>query len=653
MVKPNYLIIALLLLAFISNIKATTYYVDSKGGNDANSGRSSSAAWNSISKVNSYGFNSGDTVSFKCDCRFSGTTISAKSNITFNSYGSGAKPVIDGQSSRICFDLQNQNNVTFNGLRIVNGIPQCVNLWRCTYVTIESCNVDSSKGGDYHNSNLYTGYGSNLTVRNSSISYGYQASPTVDPYGNLGIYIDQTQNTLLEHDTLIGNRSNIRVGFGDGNPYDFTRGLIVRYCVVKNGVWDNIDDDGSYGAQFYYNVFESGVGSWFHVNIYLFSDGSGSHANYAPKYGTYVNNTFIQRGGNIIFSVSPDFVIQTQGMQFDNNIIYNANGSEYWEDITPWSSFSVYFNHNIYSTNGTWRLHNSALTFAQWQSAGYDSVSKCVDPMFTNYAAGDYSLQSGSPAINIGAFVGLSTDIKGTPVPAAYPDLGAYQHQISQSISANIKIFLEGPFLNGTMSTYLITHNMIPLSQPFNSSPWSYLGSESVAKIPSNIVDWILVELRSTTSGYAVVARRAAFLKNDGTIVDVDGSSALKFNNINYGNYYIVIKYINSIETWSKSGGVSFTTSTVSYDFTSAQSQAYGNNLVLKGTKWCVYSGDINQDGIVDSGDMLSIDNDNSKYTYHVVNDLNEDGVVDSSELMVAGNNNHNYIGKILPAGAN
>ena len=114
MIKPNYLSVALFLLILISNIRATTYYVDSKGGNDANSGTSSSAAWNSISKVNSYGFNSGDIVSFKCDDRFSGTTITGKSNITFNSYGSGAKPVIDGQSSRDCFDLQYQSNVTFN-----------------------------------------------------------------------------------------------------------------------------------------------------------------------------------------------------------------------------------------------------------------------------------------------------------------------------------------------------------------------------------------------------------------------------------------------------------------------------------------------------------------------------------------------------------
>ena len=425
--KPVF-ILTFLLLLFEGSLNATTYYVNNMGGNDGNSGTSESAAWNSLSKVNSFGFNSGDIVSFKCGDRFSGTTISGKSNITFNSYGSGDRPVIDGESSIKCINLDGQSNITFTGLKIVNGLPACINLWRCDNVTIESCNVDSSKGGDYHNANIYTGYGTNLTIKNSTINYGYQASPTVDPYGNLGIYIDQTQNTLLEHDTIIGNRSNIRVGFGDGNPYEFTRGLIVRYCLVKDGVWDNVDDDGSYAAQFYYNVFETGAGSWFHVNIYLFSDGSGSHSTFAPKFGTYYNNTFIQRGGNIIFSLSPDILVQTEGMQFQNNIIYNENGSEFWEDITPWSNFNVAFNHNIYSTDGTWRLHNASKDFAQWQSAGYDAATRCTNPLFVNYAGGDYTLQSTSPAIGTGSNVGLNKDMKGNPVPVNTPDIGAYQY---------------------------------------------------------------------------------------------------------------------------------------------------------------------------------------------------------------------------------
>jgi len=190
MIKPNLLSIALFLLICMGNLTATTYYVDNAGGNDDNSGTSVSNAWNSLSKVNSFGFNSGDIVSFKCGDRFSGTTITGKSNITFNSYGTGVRPVIDGESVRDCFDLDGQTNITFIGLKIVNGgggdIRQNINLWNTSHVTIESCNIDSSRGANIHNVGIYAGGGSSyLTIRNSTLSYGEQTSGA----GNLGIYI--------------------------------------------------------------------------------------------------------------------------------------------------------------------------------------------------------------------------------------------------------------------------------------------------------------------------------------------------------------------------------------------------------------------------------------------------------------------------------
>ena len=42
-----------------------TYYVDASGGNDANNGLSSSAAWKTIAKVNGVSLAPGDTVLLK------------------------------------------------------------------------------------------------------------------------------------------------------------------------------------------------------------------------------------------------------------------------------------------------------------------------------------------------------------------------------------------------------------------------------------------------------------------------------------------------------------------------------------------------------------------------------------------------------------
>jgi len=652
MIKPIYHFLALILFIWGGNIKATTYYIDSEGGNDNNSGKSSTAAWNSISKINSYRFNSGDTISFKAGSRFMITeSLSSKNNITLTSYGTGAKPIFDGDHSNRCVNFEGANNVKFINLKFVNGNPCNIALWKCNNVMIESCNIDSSTGASIYNSNLYSGQGSYLTVRNSTMNYGEQSSGD----GNLGIYIDGTDNATLEYDTLLNNFSNIRIGFGNpesGNS-DWTDNLIIRYCIVKYANYDNIDDDGSKNAQIYYNLFETNTSSEYHNNIYLFSDGSGNYPQYAANGDYYYNNTFISHAGSgSSFEIQSGALVTNITLQ--NNIFYNSNRSGwlFYSDNT-YGSFNI--NYNVYYVTGElynhfWHINSNTISnFTSWQALGYDANSICKNPLFTNYDAGDYSLQSVSPAINTGAFVGLIKDIRGNPVPPNSPDIGAYQHITAQNISANIKVFLEGMMYNGNMPTFFNSNKMIPLSQPYNTSPWNYSGSESVLKVPADVVDWILVEIRSTTPNYSLVSRRAGFVRNDGTIVDLDGVSALNFNAISSDNYYIVIKYINAIETWCKSGGVFFTGSTVSYDFTSDQNQAYGNNLVLIGSKWCIYSGDINQNGKVDKDDYLTLDDDNYNFIYHKAKDLNGDGMIDLSDLIITDRNFNNNISRIIP----
>ncbi|MBK7446256.1 MAG: hypothetical protein IPJ45_09585 [Ignavibacteria bacterium] len=70
------------------------------------------------------------------------------------------------------------------------------------------------------------------------------------------------------------------------------------------------------------------------------------------------------------------------------------------------------------------------------------------------------------------------------------------------------------------------------------------------------------------------------------------------------------------------------------YDFTTSSSQAYGNNLLLMGTKFTIYSGDINQDEVIDASDMSEVDNDayNSVSGY-VRTDLTGDDFVDAQDL--------------------
>jgi hypothetical protein len=431
MVKPIYILTVLLILLFNPNLNSTTYYVDNSGGNDANSGKSPDEAWNSISKVNSKSFSSGDTISFKCGDRLTDATLFPPiNNLTFNSYGTGSRPIIDGQSLNRCVDLikKSKDKITFTGIKFVNGFPSDITMWNCNNITFESCNIDSSKGNDIHDCNIYSGGTcSNLTIKNSTLSYSQQGT---DPnQGNLGIYLDGTANILMEYDTLIGNFSNIRIGFGVNT---FTNGLIVRYCVLRNPRWDNIDDDGSAGARFYYNFFETSM-----INVYLFTDGSGNYDAFATKNCSYYNNTFISHGKNGSVHVHSKTGI-TNGIVFKNNIFFSDNSAGYFlyeeSDGSSWPMGSWTFTNNLYYMISPGRHQWSRRgvnykTFAKWQSLGYDANSINADPLFTDYKAGDYSLQSGSKAIGGGTNVGLTNDIKGTHVSTSAPDIGAFQFQ--------------------------------------------------------------------------------------------------------------------------------------------------------------------------------------------------------------------------------
>lgn len=156
--------------------------------------------------------------------------------------------------------------------------------------------------------------------------------------------------------------------------------------------------------------------------------------------------------------------------------------------------------------------------------------------------------------------------------------------------------------------------------------------------------DTILVELRTTLPPYSMVEQIKV-------LPDNSGNSIVQFQNASESTpYYLVIKHRNSIETWSSSF-VQFVGGSASYDFTSAQSKAYGNNLKLVSGKWCVFSGDVNQDGFVNSSDISLIYNSNvSGLQGYSVTDLNNDLFTEIDDLFIVYINSLAGVQKIIPS---
>ncbi len=140
------------------------------------------------------------------------------------------------------------------------------------------------------------------------------------------------------------------------------------------------------------------------------------------------------------------------------------------------------------------------------------------------------------------------------------------------NIVVDLTAILQGAYRSTNMGTELVTAGYVPLSQPYNVSPFFYTGNENVGAIPANVVDWVIVELRSSIS--VVTATRAAFIKQDGKIVDLDGTSPVKFNNAINGNYYIAVRHRNHLGILTPTA-LALGNGTVSHNFTTAQTQAY------------------------------------------------------------------------------
>ncbi|MDQ3021752.1 MAG: hypothetical protein M3R36_14450 [Bacteroidota bacterium] len=182
---------------------------------------------------------------------------------------------------------------------------------------------------------------------------------------------------------------------------------------------------------------------------------------------------------------------------------------------------------------------------------------------------------------------------------------------------------------------------LVDVITPTNTSTLNLTVNLQACSPTPDVID---VLMRSAVSPYLIVDSTRALLSASGT-------AALTFTHVFNGiNYYIVAKHRNSIETWSKSGGEVFSGGVLNYDFTTAASQAFGSNMVLVGSEYSFYTGDVNQDGTVDLTDLSLIDNDAFNFvTGYVSTDLNCDMIVDVTDATFADNNASNFVALVRP----
>ena len=251
-------------------------------------------------------------------------------------------------------------------------------------------------------------------------------------------------------------------------------------------------------------------------------------------------------------------------------------------------------------------------------SAKYQSALLYIDSDADGYDAGQATVCYGATAP-----VGYSATTLGTDCNDASFSL---TNNCSTTSVVNLKMFVEGYYDQGAG-----TMRSVRLNQAVDPTG-----------ISDTDVEDMTVELHDADT-YGLIATTTAMLHTDGTMV-------CNFTTAPSGSFYIAIKGRNIVETWSGTPQLVGTT-TLNYDFSTSATQAYGDNMSeISSGIWAIYSGDINQDGVIDGTDSTDLINDIENAAFgDTATDMNGDGAVDNSDATNYLNNLNNNIYSIHP----
>ncbi|MGG7663622.1 hypothetical protein [Dyadobacter sp. BHUBP1] len=268
-------------------------------------------------------------------------------------------------------------------------------------------------------------------------------------------------------------------------------------------------------------------------------------------------------------------------------------------------------------------------------------------PLNTQLVWFNNATHTGSPIGNPAA-VGAGTYyafIYDPAVPCYNTDNSTAQVKVTTTLCASnvqlgLKVALQGamPTMGTKMKNDLQKYGgtgLLPTSAPYVSSS-AYPNINSVAGPAGEVVDWVLVEVRSGSSPQTVLQSKSLLLKPDGSIVDRNGQ--VPTFNPQSGSVRLAIKHRNHLTVLSNPIMNFGAGASLSYDFTTSLSQAsnaFGDppQMVQKNGMWCMLPGDLNamQDFFVDGvdGSFLKVQFKADVYNTYDRADINMDGFVD------------------------
>lgn len=415
----------------------TTYYVDCYAGNDGSNGRSSAAAWRTLSRANQATLYPGDTLRLKRGCKWTGPLDAswygtAAQPIYIGAYGNGALPTIQNAYStnvRISGSYQIIDSLHTTLSSPPNPDPNCRNqpvAWKAGFAFQDGASynvVQNSKAtklaiGIFFNSDTHHNKAIYNTITDNHVVWELQQSRAL---GAMGVLL-QGDDQEVGHNYFADNRTLCTYnGIPESNSielYAARNALIHHNIAYGDRVFSELGSSATRRAEnntFSHNLFVS------------HNDNSAASARFIvtrgwnANHGPVVNTKVIY---NTVYITDPDSKGVTCGKC--GKQILTLRNNIFWVDREPiWSDTPFTEGNNLlWSSNGQ--------PLVLFPGFSLSPSSKIANPRFDDPQNDKFNLTGTSPAIKLG-LADTSTPVFGydlaqSIVPqSGKPDVGAYQ----------------------------------------------------------------------------------------------------------------------------------------------------------------------------------------------------------------------------------
>ena len=444
-----------------------------------------------------------------------------------------------------------------------------------------------------------------------------------------------TLNSLVSGNIISGIKYAAEDGFGGKGIDVMTGNQPTNLLVVNNAVsdisgdgWSSLSGDaivgirignGSNGISVFYNS----------VNLFGQTESQWGDCRSAALYVGYEVSDISIANNALRNSIA------------DTNIssIAYAVYSDSQDTLFPILDYNDYFAAGDQAILGHF-MYSDAAQMSDWQLlTGQDENSFSLDPQYL----GNTNLRPGMTSPLIGAGLPLpmiiDSDITGAPRDITIPTIGAYEAPGSSTVKTlTVVAFLEGLYNSG-IGVMNKTQDCLDGETPFDK--FTDATSDTLSVLLANPVDpWEIV-----------YEAHAVNIDVNGNAVVPDIPESIS------GDYYIVLKHRQSVETWSGQP-VSLTDAEVICDFTSDPSMAFGSNLkeAYPGAGiYTIFGGEITsmfgvQDGYVDIFDNNEVFNQAQSGAFGYMSpDVTGDGFVDIFDMVIVFNNMQGGAGMNTP----